>query len=302
VWKKGSSGDENPLETVAVARVVLGEAYPEECGGLTPLSDAEEVEVPYSSRAMFHGPAFQRLRHLRRGARGATGEFDADASSGAGELPVGLLHPALLDGVWHALTRANVYHWVPSLPPGHTTFPSQIEQMEFFGPTPAAGAATCEIRLDRFEAGPKRLWFQTEMRSDGRLWMRARLAVGIFPLGPFARLSEAETAAFLERRQPITRFCLSTRTGNVTRLAIATVKALDWLPGTVAHAFATSGNLREQTLRVAVKEHVAQQRGVHPATVRVDEILAGGPAPIRVRWEADEVVVEDAALRRQEDA
>ena len=62
VWKRGRLGTDDRLEPVAVARVVLGGCYPRENGEQALPANGEEVELPYSSRAMFHGPAFQLLR------------------------------------------------------------------------------------------------------------------------------------------------------------------------------------------------------------------------------------------------
>ncbi len=193
-----------------------------------------------------------------------------------------------------------MYRWVPDLPAGFTTYPSQIETMQFFSATPTAGAVICEVRLDAWEPGGKRLWLVVEMYHSGRLWMRARVSALLYPLGPFANLSEAQTAAFLEKGSSVAGVSLSAqlvapgKPGQgrpVTRLKTSTVRALDFLPGTLAHAFRTSGDLKTLTLHVAVKEHVARQLGIHPAEVTVDEHLLGQFGPERIRWNGDEVEV-----------
>jgi 3-oxoacyl-(acyl-carrier-protein) synthase/3-hydroxymyristoyl/3-hydroxydecanoyl-(acyl carrier protein) dehydratase len=292
VWERSPAAPDGRWESVATAEVVLADRYGESAARLGALTEAQKVALPYASRAMFHGPAFHVTREVHCGRTGATVLLDAgDWMKGQGRLPVGLLHPALLDGLWHGLTRANVKRWAPDLPVGFTSYPALVETMDFFGDTPVGGEVVCEVRLDVWESGSPLVWFLVEMHHRGRLWMQARVAVILRPLGPFAGVSEEETAAFLEGTRSLQGVSLSSCRGGVTRLKTSAVRALDFLPGTLARAFGTSGDLQTLTLQVAVKEHLARTLGVHPAEVVVNDALLKQPGPIRIAWEGDEVVV-----------
>jgi 3-hydroxymyristoyl/3-hydroxydecanoyl-(acyl carrier protein) dehydratase len=290
VWEGAAAGR---WETVALAVVALADRYPPAGPWLDPLGDAEDVGIPYEKRAMFHGPAFQLLRALRCGSRGATALLDAGGPETETDraVPVGLLHPALLDCTWHAMTRANVCRWVPGLQADRVTYPILIDFLEFHGPTPSRGPVTCDVRLDPAGREGERLWFRVAMHHPGGPWMQARVAVVLQPLGGFSGVSEEETADFLEGRRPLRGRGVSSHERGVTRLSTAAVRSLDFLPGTVARAFRASGDLKTLTFQVAVKEHLARSLGVHPAEVTVGEELLGQSGPIRVVWEGEEVVV-----------
>jgi 3-oxoacyl-(acyl-carrier-protein) synthase/3-hydroxymyristoyl/3-hydroxydecanoyl-(acyl carrier protein) dehydratase len=295
-WREASRGELSRFEPVATARVVLGGAFPPAADPLPPLADAGETELPYASCAMFHGPAFRLLRRLAIGADGVTARLHA----GGGAIPAGLLHPALLDGLWHGLTRSAVRHWLPELPEDVILLPAAIEEMSFFGPAPISGEVRCEVRRLGYQAEGRLAWFAVEMSQGGRLWMRARVAERPFPLGPFAPFSEAEIGAF-QRGQFIAGLGLARREDTATRLSTALVKSMDWLPGTLAQVYRAAGNTRTLTWQIAVKEHLAHRLGVHPAEVVLDEAgdsawCAARPGErlrVRVGFEGEECVVGD---------
>jgi 3-hydroxymyristoyl/3-hydroxydecanoyl-(acyl carrier protein) dehydratase len=291
VWEGAAAGGR--WETVALAVVTLADGYPQAGAGPDPLEDAKEVDIPYAKRAMFHGPAFHLLRGLRCGSRGSTALLDAGGPEGAKDrgAPVGLLHPALLDCIWHSMTRANLCRWLPDLAANRVAYPTQIDFMEFYGPTPSEGTVTCDVRLELVSREGERPGFRVAMHHRGDPWMHARVAVLLEPLGGFSGVSEEETAAFLEGRRPLNGRGVSSHERGVTRLSTATVRSLDFLPGTMARAFRACGDLKTLTLQIAVKEHLARTLGVHPAEVAVDEGLLGESGPIRVAWDGEEVVV-----------
>jgi hypothetical protein len=297
VWREASSEALSRFETVAEARVVLAERYPEAGESLPAPGGLEEVDLPYRTGAMFHGPAFQLMRSHCRGPSGGAAVFDA----AGGTVPVGLLHPALLDGVWQTLTRANVRLWCPDFPAGAAAFPSRIERMELFGPTPTKGDVLCEIHFEHYEPAANLVWFTAQMRQGRRVWLRARVGERLFPLGPFAGVPDEERVAFLRDHRPVPGLALSRHEKGVTRLSSSAVKALDWLPGSVAQVYRAAGDLDSLTRQVAIKEHLARCLGVHPADVAVgaDGVSASSPARpgeswrLRVGVEGEEWVVRD---------
>ncbi len=297
VWREASAQALSRFETVAVARVVVGDVYPEAGEDVAAPGGLEEIDLPYRSGAMPHGPAFRLMRALSRGPKGAAAVFDA----AGGAVPVGLLHPALLDGIWQTVTRPNLRHWCPDFPAGAAAYPSRVERMEFFGPTPTDGPVHCEIHFERYEPKTSLIWLKVQMRQHGRVWLRARVAKRLFPLGPLGAVSEEERAAFVRDHLPVPGLALSRHEGGVTRLSSAAVKALDWLPGSVARVYGAAGDLEDLTRQVAIKEHVARRLGVHPAEVAVGAdgataTCAARPGEtwrLRVGAEGNEWVVSD---------
>jgi hypothetical protein len=283
VWRQAANAALSRFEPVASARVVLGERYPAKAPAASPPGTMREVELPYETCAMFHGPAFRLMRRLWEGDQSATALLDAGGSG----LAVGALHPALLDGLWHPLTRGALRCWIPDLPADEILFPACIKSLAFFGPTPDEGMVRSRVRAERYDAAQRLVWFAVEMSRDGLVWMRATVAERLFRLGPFAGFSEADTAAFVNGKV-VTGLRLSRREGGATRLALSLVKSMDWLPGTLAYAYRASGDLTELTRQIAIKEHVAHHLGVHPAEIVV------GPGEewlLEVSRERDEYVV-----------
>ena len=64
-------------ESLGDAIVELSSRYPNPPAALPALANSHPVELPYSSGAVFHGPAFQLLRSLRYGDGGSTATLDA---------------------------------------------------------------------------------------------------------------------------------------------------------------------------------------------------------------------------------
>ena len=63
---------------------------------------------------------------------------------------------------------------------------------------------------------------------------------------------------------------LSQWDGATTSLAVAQVKASDWLPGTVAAIYGVEAGDPEQLAKlVAIREHAARRFAVHPSEIVV---------------------------------
>ena len=90
----------------------------------------------------------------------------------------------------------------------------------------------------------------------------------LFPKGALGSAPPRDRRAFLRDRRFVPGLRLSREEGGTTHLAEADVRASDWLPGTLAQAYAAEGDLLAQ---IAVKEHVAARAAVHPSSVAVDK-------------------------------
>ena len=87
------------MKPAATGMPTFGTAYaaaPEELGAL---AGGVEVDCPYTTGRLFHGPAFQVLRSLTMGSNGSTAVLDANVTAA----PHGTLNQALLDGATHAI-------------------------------------------------------------------------------------------------------------------------------------------------------------------------------------------------------
>jgi hypothetical protein len=244
---------------------------------------------------MFHGPALQVLYRLAHGPDGASGELAADHPG----LPGGLLQFGLLDGIWSMVRRTRLPLWVPDLPGTEVFYPLEAERMEFFAEAPRSGRVRAELRLAKNDPVRRLIHFRVELSQGDTLWARLAMAVVRVPLGPFGRVDPRVVPAYLRDRVYHPDLLLSSEEGGQTRLALTTVRALDFLPGTLAALYGGPEEVRGLTAAIAVKEHFARQREIHPGLVEYDpetgEVRSAGDGAfrghVRVHWEGPEVFV-----------
>ena len=143
IWRAAPEPRLSRFDTVVTGVVDLGMDYPPAPPSMPPPSEADRTEDPYASGAMFHGPAFQLLRELRCGPGGASGILDA----GAGRLPFGVVHPALLDAATHVIAGFYLGRWPLHIARGQFLFPATMSELRFYGPPPQAGPVRVECRF-----------------------------------------------------------------------------------------------------------------------------------------------------------
>ena len=175
----GSWADAALFRPVAEAEVMRAEHFPPPPAPLPPLLDAVPAEDPYRSGAVTHGPSFHLLRSLRYGRNGASATLDA----AAGRVPIGRLHPALLDAALHALANDAPHRWHPSIPEDRFMLPCGLDRISLHAPTPVAGLVDCEIRFDGYAAEQAQLAFRIQLFAEGRLWADFRSLHRLLPRG-----------------------------------------------------------------------------------------------------------------------
>lgn len=271
-------------EAVASATVLRGDA------GEAPTPWAELVgpsmEDPYEAGTLFHGPAFQLWREGVRTAEGASTRLDA----GGGSVPVGRLHPALLDAALHGIPHDQLSMWSEATPDDVVAYPARVPSLTFHGPTPTTGSVRCEVRFGGLLApGLPAFELQLIITEGGseRVWAHGRILEACFPKGPLGAAEPAERRAFLRDKAFVPGLRLSRVEGDATRLSQAEVDACDWMPGTVAGIYGRTG-----AADVAALEHIAHAHELHPA--RLPAALPLNPPSIAVAREGDDVVVRDA--------
>jgi 1-acyl-sn-glycerol-3-phosphate acyltransferase len=264
-WREASRAELSRFEPVATARVSVGDEWPpaEEMPWAPP-SDARPVPDPYQSGDLFHGPSLQVLRKLARGASGATALLRASATGA----PHGLLNEALLDGLTHSIPHDSLAQWSASIEPGFVAYPSRVVSLRVYAQLPREGEVRCETRFAGFEGeDPRRPRCRVQAIVGDRVVAALDLVETLFPKGPLGCAPPCERRAFLRDRTFVAGLRLSDERDGVTVLPEESVRQSDWLPGTVAHAFATRS--ADPVSEIAAKEHVAARACVHPATVEI---------------------------------
>ena len=289
---------------IATALVKTGEylAAPEPLDRL----DGERLPSPYANAALFHGPAFQVLVSGILAADGASTMLDA----GAGSVPRGLLHPALLDGALHGIPHDRLHLWSPAISGDEVAYPARLVELTLHGPTPTDGQVRCEVRFDGFLVAPSLPRFRIQLITPQGVWASMRLVEACFPKGHLGAAEPLERRGFLRDRRFVEGLRLSRVAGEddtvETRLRKDEVAASDWMPGTIEGVYGTT-----DVEHIAVKEHLAARERLHPRflsdalpRLRPDappRLLANAlplnRPDVEVRHDGDEVVVRDSITR-----
>ncbi|HKS08743.1 MAG TPA: beta-ketoacyl synthase N-terminal-like domain-containing protein [Pyrinomonadaceae bacterium] len=262
-----------------------------------PLSDLTAVPDPYVSGAMFHGPAFQYLTQLWRGATGASAILQADR----GSVPRGLLHQGLLDAATHAIPHDSLMLWSNDIPNDLAAYPHRIQNMVLYKPLPAAGEVRVEVRFAGIEDERFPL-FDIQLISGAHLCISFRLVGVLLPKGRIGIAPPEARRKFLRDRVYVPDLSLSQLDGATTRLTAATVQQSDWLPSNIATIYSVPSARRKLLVEeVAVREHVSRRALVHPSQVTpAADLLSATTAQhplrrynLRLTRDGDEIRVAD---------
>jgi 3-hydroxymyristoyl/3-hydroxydecanoyl-(acyl carrier protein) dehydratase/1-acyl-sn-glycerol-3-phosphate acyltransferase len=284
-------------DIVATARVILADSYPAAPAPLAALENAAPAaENPYETGALIHGPAFQIMSGLTEGDGGAS--FTLDGTGGA--VPRGCLNPGLLDGVLHGFPHDRPETLFPDIEAGQVAYPHHIQRITFHGPPPEDGVVHAQVRADRDASDGRRVVFHAQAAVGGRLWMDMTMTDILLPKGPLGMSAPQDLRAFLRDKTYVANIGLSRFDDTATRLDAATVRANNWLPGTLEGVYGVSGGTDAMTRAIAIKEHVAKRARVHPS--RVTLVMGGGFCdslpmtrfPVNVTEDQGAITVTDA--------
>ncbi|MBI5768904.1 MAG: polyketide synthase dehydratase domain-containing protein [Verrucomicrobia bacterium] len=267
-WRESNRAELSRFDELGTTVVEWSPGYPASPAALAEL-DAPLALSPYETGETTHGRAFHVLRELRRSRAGASSVMDA----AGGTVPVGEIHPALLDGCTHAMPLSELGLWFPGFTENWNALPRGVAWVRFYGDPPRHGEVRCEIRPLRLEGGDPRVYVQFIV--GGRVWCDLQMSLAPLDAGPFRGFSYAERRSFM-RRQTYLPARLTRALGEVTVCRPEEVARFQWMPGQLETLFALPpGGPTERLARmVAMKEHVAHRLAVHPADVTVDQ--AGG--------------------------
>ncbi|MCP3804840.1 polyketide synthase dehydratase domain-containing protein [Allokutzneria sp. A3M-2-11 16] len=265
VWR------ESWFEEVATATVVVGSRWRASPERFAAPPDAVPQPDPYGTAALFHGPAFQYLTEWKVGSTGSCAVLDA----ARGTVPRGCLNQGLLDAAVQVIPHANLAKWAPEIGRGTVGFPWRVDSLEIFAELPGTGEVEVVARFAGFDDEDGLFPVaDVQLCAAGRVLAAFRLVAILLPLGGTAAPSPAVWRDFLRERK-VNGMALSTTTDGITRLSVADIATVDWLPGTVAHGWnlTAPGRAADHAEVLAVKDHVGRIARVHPSTVDVSEDL-----------------------------
>jgi 3-hydroxymyristoyl/3-hydroxydecanoyl-(acyl carrier protein) dehydratase len=274
-WREAATPVLSRFEEVARATVVVGAWPSTRPGRFAALPDAVVQPDPYESAELFHGPSFQYLTSWATGATGSSAIIDA----GRGTVPKGHLGQGLLDAGVQTIPHHSLRRWIPEIGDGKVGFPLRVVSLELFEALPDVGEIEVEARFAGFDSGEAGLGpspaTDLQFCVDGRVAAVLRLVSVLLPIGLLSRASLVERREFLANGHPLRGPGLSRTVDGTTELLAGEVDEVDWLRGTVAHAWGLPpGSRASGHLAVmAVKEHVGRLAGVHPSTVEVSADL-----------------------------
>ena len=301
-WREAATAALSRFEPVATGTVLVGRApaAPRPLGARTgtALTGVAPAADPYASGALFHGPSWQYLTALRLGDAGASAVLDA----GQGTVPRGCLHPGLLDAATHAIPHDELWRWSAEIGRDVVGYPHRLVWLDVHEALPGHGEVLVEARFAGFDSsgastedgagGRGRPMFDLQLSAQGRVLVTLRLTETLLPKGTLGAAPPGERRAFLRDRRYAGGLGLSTTSGGVTRLSVADVERCDWFPGTVASVYGLPAGARGRAhlATIAVRDHLARQRGVHPSSVHADLNTPG----LRVQVTGGDVTVSDS--------
>lgn len=254
---------------LATGRVVRAEDWPTPPHPFQPLTDARPAPCPYATAEVFHGPAFQIVKGMHMGSGGAFADLDA---AKAARIP-GQIGPALLDAGLHVTSRHAPETWWGDKVAGMLAYPSHIERLTFFGPTPCDGMVRVEARVLPLDA-QGRARSRLQWLFNGSVWAEMEMVDALLPKGALGEAPALDRQAFLRDRAAVPGIRLSRVDGGTSRLTGREVAASNWLPGTLEAIYGVSGSSSDMARAIAAKEHVATQLRVHPSLVTLDGDVA----------------------------
>lgn len=256
-------------DTVANCIIETSRTYPEPPSPFPPLPNAHPEPLVYETLEGFHGPAFHLMRSVLHGDMGATSTLDV----AGGSVPMGLIHPALLDCAYHSVPLHGLHAWLPAIEPDQVALPRRIDFLCFYGEAPRSGTVVCEVRLRGFEQGSKLIVMDVQYVVDGRVWAEGKLVNMLVNASLLTSCPGPSRWTYLRQRKFDPDIALSEPRGRSSVLSYRTMSTVDWIPGSVARLYGIEGDRTTIAHSAVRKEHVARTAQVHPASIAISEDL-----------------------------
>lgn len=255
-WRQADRAELSRFEPVCTGTFAEPSPAPEPWEEL----DAPPIELPYASGALFHGPAFHYLVSLKRNILGASGTLDPSA----GSVDPGFTHQGLLDAMTHLIPHDQLSEWWPELSDDQVAYPYRLPRIAVYGPAPT-GPVRVEVRSTTLD-DPRFPRSRFQIIDGDRVWADGELVEICMPKGPLGVASPEDRRRFLLDRDFVAGLGLSDVSEPLTAvLDVASVRASDWLPGTVDTAYDLRSD--DRLGEIAIKDVIAQAQAVHPSLV-----------------------------------
>ncbi len=254
---------------IAEGAVDTAAVFPPPPPVLAPLpAEVGAMDDPYASGALFHGPAYHRLRSARRSSAGADAVLQWDPAADARER----VSHIILDAALHVVPHDAMATWFPEVAADQVAYPARVERFTRYAATPADGMTEVRVRPAGVAGGNARFpRLHVQFLHDGALWAELLLVEVCLPATRLGALPAAARRSFLRDGTFIAGVRLSDEVDGVTTLAPRAVAEAEWLPGTVAALYALAPvEPFSPVAAIAAREHAAQRLGVHPRAIHVD--------------------------------
>ncbi|MFI5311012.1 MAG: lysophospholipid acyltransferase family protein, partial [Gemmatimonadales bacterium] len=221
------------------------------------------------SGALFHGPAYQRLRRARRSSRGADAMIAWEPEIDRRER----VSHFVLDAALHAIPHDAMHEWFPEIEAGQVAYPAILERLQLFADPPTRGETEVRVRPAGLRDGSPRFpRVHVQLLHGGAVWAELVLVEACLPATRLGLLPGTLRRSFLRDGVFVPGARLSEEHAGESRLTARVVGEADWLPGTVdavygltAGAAASAGGVEA----VVTREHAAQRLAEHPHAIAV---------------------------------
>lgn len=288
VWRDAPRPVMSRWETHAHATLVTANQYPSGPTDPPPLHDTVPFANPYETGAIFHGPAFSTvLDGARIGRNGSSGRLAINRC----KVPVGRLHPGLLDGAMHLVPLGAWSVWTNDdvdvesyveAKDSTVALPHRVQWARFYSDTPRDGEVDVEIRCVGFDDAESRMpMIELWLSAGGNPWACIRVVGILLPKGPLGQAGGLQQRAFLGHRRAVPAMSLSERLEpGVVMLDADRVATMSWLKGTLQAVYCTESIGNNLISDVAAKEAVAYAAhdAIHPSQVHTSVGRVSCPA------------------------
>ncbi len=234
------------------------------------------------------------MRAWRLGREGASTVLDATPTS----VPVGALHPALLDASLHGIP-ADASVFSAALSPELAPLPYRVPTLHVYGPAPTSGEVRCEVRFSGAGEGDRFPEFLIQLVHGERVWLSWVITMIGLPKGSIGMaLARSDAAASLPRQALRPRRAPPRKAAGVTTLTRESVQRSRLAP---RHRRGRVRRVRRRADRRPRAPRPSPRRPpVHRALGRHEPPPPTSPSPLpaRVETEGSLARVADAGAPR----
>jgi acyl transferase domain-containing protein/3-hydroxymyristoyl/3-hydroxydecanoyl-(acyl carrier protein) dehydratase len=279
-WQPSPSPDSAGFTPLAEGQLAFAPDYAPAPAAWTGLQADQLVHAPkeggpdlYADGMLFHGPAFQALKRLHRGAGVAIAELASPTPAADAPDTREAFDPVLLDAVTQSLPNDSLASWVPGIQADTIGYPTALRILNLYAPANEWSAAIVLLRGFADAHGGLSVSFQIHL--GGHVVADGVLDYTLFPATRLGKLSAAARTAFMRDRHAVPeatlfRRCKGPATPPTTLATVQDISEAAWFPGLVEHVYGISGEPRGKLDELAVRDHAAWQLGVHPSSIRWD--------------------------------